>query len=367
VFHNADHTRIRGTSSPTGWSRLLFKGFKIQYPEHCNGGPNLNKEGKISSRAEEEFIPISALTIIPGTTGQFDLYLKRRDQFILYSQKGDTFSEEKLTKVLEVTDFFIPIEHKYHYERYMAKNLGELLMNGKVPLKERSKIFYNISSSVVKKTFDSKVPKSINPAMHKELLNIVQASIKYFTKEEALKSFSQFISHDYHTYSHSVQVMVLFLSIMQHLPGVDKKTMTEFGMGGLLHDIGKIVIPVEVLNKPGPLNSKEWDVVKTHPAKGLRMCSELPLAQTTVNCILFHHERMDGTGYPGGLGGEGIPGEARALAVCDVYDALTSDRPYAKAMKPYEALRYMKESMDGHFDQSMYKRLVFVLSNAKVV
>jgi putative nucleotidyltransferase with HDIG domain len=327
----------------------------------------VNKKENKENRTDKEFQPISAMTIIPGTTGQFDLYLKRHGQYILYSQKGDKFSEEKLAKVLEVTEFFIPVEHKFEYERYMAKNLGDLLGNDRVPIKQRSRIFYNISSSVVRRTFESKVPKTLSPNMHKELVNIVNASIKFFTSPDALKSVSQFISHDYHTYSHSLQVMVLFLSIMQTLPDVDKKVLRECGMGALLHDIGKIVIPVEVLNKPGPLNSKEWDIVKTHPAKGLRICSELPLTQTTINCILFHHERMDGSGYPGGLGGEGIPVEARAMAVCDVYDALTTDRPYAKSMSPYDTLKYMKENMEGHFDPAMYKRLVFVLSNAKVV
>jgi putative nucleotidyltransferase with HDIG domain len=327
----------------------------------------LTEEAKNKVQSDKEFLSISAMTIIPGTTGYFDLYLKRHDQYILYSQKGDKFSEEKLAKVLEVTEFYIPVDHKFEYERYMAKNLGDLLANEKVPIQQRSRIFYNISTSVVKRTFDTKVPKTLSPNMQKELVNIVNASIRFFTSKDALKSVSQFISHDYHTYSHSLQVMVLFLSLMQTLPDMDKKALKECGMGALLHDIGKIVIPPEVLNKPGPLNSKEWDIVKTHPAKGLRICSELPLTQTAINCILFHHERMDGSGYPGGLGGEGIPLEARAMTVCDVYDALTTERPFARAMTPFDALKHMKESMEGHFDPKMYKRLVYVLSNANIV
>lgn len=320
-----------------------------------------------ATHSEIEFMPISAMTIIPGSTGSFDLYLKRHGKYILYSQKGDKFSEEKLAKVLEVTEFFIPVDHKFEYERYMAKNLGDLLGNENVPIKQRSKIFYNISSSVVKKTFDSKMPKALSPKIHKELMNIVNASFRFFTTADALRNVSQFISHDYHTYSHSLQVMVLFLSIMKSLPEVSKSLLKECGMGALLHDIGKIVIPLEILNKPGPLNSKEWDIVKTHPVKGLRICSELPLTQTSINCILFHHEKMDVSGYPGGLGGENIPLEARAMAVCDVYDALTTDKAYAKAMDPFDALKYMKDSMEGHFDPNMYKRLVYVHSSASII
>lgn len=333
----------------------------------AQGTVHVNQDTNNSGRSDQDFMPISAMTIIPGTTGQFDLYLKRREAYILYSQKGDSFSEEKLADVLEVTEFYIPKDHKFEYERYMGKNLGDLLANENVPIKERSRIFHNISSSVVKKTLETKVPATLSPALLQEMKNIVEASIRFFATPQALKSFSRFISHDYHTYSHSLQVMVLFVSLMQGLPGMDNKRLKECGMGALLHDIGKTVIPVEVLNKPGPLSTREWEVVKTHPAKGLRMCAELALAQTTVNCILFHHERIDGTGYPGGLAGDGIPSEARAMAVCDVYDALTSDRPYAKAMQPFEALKHMKEHMVGHFDARMYKRLVYVLSSAKIV
>jgi len=314
-----------------------------------------------------KFMPISAMTIIPGTTGQFDLYLSRKGSYVLYSQKGDRFGEEKLAGVLEVTEFFVPVDQRFEYERYMAQNLGELLDNEDVPFEERSRLFHNISSSVVQRTLDTKVPATLSPELYQEIKQIVAASIRFIDNPKALKSFSRFISHDYHTYSHSLQVMVLLLSLMRGLPKITISLLTECGVGALLHDIGKTVIPVDVLNKTGPLSTRDWEMVKTHPAKGLRMCSEMPLTQAAVNCILFHHERVDGTGYPGGLTGEAIPREAKAMAVCDVYDALTTDRPYAKGMQPFAALTHMKENMPGHFDAGMYKGLVQVLSSADLV
>ncbi|MBN2140276.1 MAG: HD domain-containing protein [Desulfovibrionaceae bacterium] len=315
-----------------------------------------------------EYFPISTLTIIPGTVGQFDLFFRREGKYLLYCPKGEGFNREQLAKVLEVTEFYVPNGHKLEYESYLAKNLGDLLQNERVPLKERSKVFYAISSTVMKKALETRLPRQMNPKTHQELLSVVRASLIFMSKEEALRSVSQFIAHTYQTYSHSINVMVLLLAVLQNMPDMDRQLLLDCGMGALLHDIGKTEVPVEILNKPPEdLSDQEWETVKTHPPKGMRICSSLDLSSAAIGCILFHHEKMDGSGYPGGLKGEEIPLEVRALSVCNVYDALTTDRPFAKALAPFEALKVMKEEMPGAFDNRFYKRLVFVLNNARLV
>ena len=122
-----------------------------------------------------------------------------------------------------------------------------------------------------------------------------------------------------------------------------------------------------MVNKTGPLTQSEWEIMKTHPVRALGICAGMPISHVATNSILFHHERFDGKGYPGGIAGEGIPLYARVLAICDVYDALTSDRPYAKGMPPYKALTIMREDMLGAFDPQLFKRLVYVLGNARIV
>lgn len=314
---------------------------------------------------QNTYLPISVLTIVPGTSGQFDLFLKRGENYVLYCQKGDIFSDEKLTKVLSVTEFYILAKEKTAYERYLAKNLGDLLQNEQVPIKERSRIFYNISASVMKKAFDTKLPKGFTSKIYEEMMHIVRASILHFKDAESLRSFSQFISHSYHAYSHSIQTMVLLISLLRHVANIDKNFMQACAMGALLHDIGKTEVPGAILLKPyDQLSPEDWNVLKTHPAKGIRICAPLQLSQTTNNCILFHHEKKDGTGYPGGLAGADIPFETRALSVCNVYDALTTDQANTEAIRPYEALAVMREKTESSFDHEMYKRLVFVLGNA---
>lgn len=321
----------------------------------------------MTKKTADMFFPVDTLSIIPGTSGKFDLYLKRGETFVLYCPKGERFDEERLSQVLEVTEFFVMHEERMEYERYLAKNLGDLLSNESVPIKTRARVFYSISQSVVQQAFDSKIPKPVSRDAQKRLFDVVNGSIAFFAREGSLKSFSQFISHDYHTYSHSVHVMVLALSVLQHFPNMDKQVLADVAMGALLHDIGKTVIPLDILNtNPRELTTAQWDVLKTHSAKGVQMCAGMQLNQETLNCILFHHERLDGKGYPAGLEGDDIPFTVRAVAVCNIYDALTSNHAYAKGMDPFDALNYMREEMSGVYDRTVFKRLVFVLGNAGI-
>lgn len=117
--------------------------------------------------------------------------------------------------------------------------------------------------------------------------------------------------------------------------------------GGLLHDIGKINIPDSILNKPGALTAEEYDIVKQHPAQGVRIVEPLRSIRDTITLIQWHHERLDGKGYPDGLVGGVIPPLARVLAVADVFDALSSERPYRPALPQNECLRILRENTAG--------------------
>jgi HD-GYP domain-containing protein (c-di-GMP phosphodiesterase class II) len=133
----------------------------------------------------------------------------------------------------------------------------------------------------------------------------------------------------------------------------------QAGLAGLLHDIGKMDIPPEILNKPGRLTDKEFDTVKHHPVAGHRLL----LAGKGVDAIaldvcLHHHEKMDGSGYPDRQSGENISFFSRMGAVCDVYDAITSDRVYKAGWQPAEALRKMAEWQKGHFDEAIFQAFV---------
>jgi HD-GYP domain-containing protein (c-di-GMP phosphodiesterase class II) len=146
----------------------------------------------------------------------------------------------------------------------------------------------------------------------------------------------------------------------------DKEKIIDAGVGAMLHDIGKSSIPKRILNKPGKLEPDEWELIKTHPVQGLGLCSMMSLSHTTLNCILMHHEKCDGSGYPCGLKQEALPLEIRILTCCDIYDAITSNRPYAKAESSFSALNTMRHHMKSALDMNVFSEFVLMLSDANI-
>lgn len=173
----------------------------------------------------------------------------------------------------------------------------------------------------------------------------------------ALISLARLKTKDDYTYMHSVAVCALMVSLARQL-GFGEAQMREAGLAGLLHDVGKMAMPIDVLNKPGQLTDDEFAVMRSHPVRGYEMLMEgeaVPAAALDV--CLHHHEKMDGSGYPKKLKGEEISLLSRMGAVCDVYDAITSTRPYKNAWDPAGSIQRMAQ-WTGHFDPAVFQAFV---------
>lgn len=158
---------------------------------------------------------------------------------------------------------------------------------------------------------------------------------------------------DDYTFLHSVSVCTLMIAFGRSL-GLAGDELRQGGIGGLLHDIGKMKVPDEVLNKPGRLTDAEFDLIKQHPGDGHAVLLETAgIGPIPLDITRHHHERLDGTGYPDKLAGDAISTMARMAAIVDVYDAITADRCYHKGMPAAEALRKMWEWSSDHFDQKL--------------
>ena len=173
----------------------------------------------------------------------------------------------------------------------------------------------------------------------------------------AMVKVTRLKSKNEYTYLHSVAVCALMINLARHI-GLPEGEIRTIGMAGLLHDIGKMAIPEGILEKPGRLDDAEVAVVRSHPEKGHAMLIDCPeVSAMALDVCLHHHERIDGLGYPFGLRAGDISLHARMGAICDVYDAITSNRPYKRAWSANDALARMLE-WEGHFDPDLLQEFV---------
>lgn len=174
----------------------------------------------------------------------------------------------------------------------------------------------------------------------------------------AIISLARLKTADDYTYMHSVAVCAMMVALSKQL-GLDEAQTRSCGVAGLLHDLGKVAMPTDVLNKPGKLTDAEFDIMRTHPTEGYKMLmASQGVDEVALDVVLHHHEKMDGSGYPEKLKGDQISLYSKMGAVCDVYDAITSNRPYKSGWDPAESLRKMAEWANGHFDPRVFQAFV---------
>jgi HD-GYP domain-containing protein (c-di-GMP phosphodiesterase class II) len=186
---------------------------------------------------------------------------------------------------------------------------------------------------------------------------VAEISESVYRNPGALVSLARLKTADEYSYMHSVAVCALMVSLGRTL-GLSEAQCREAGLAGLLHDMGKALIPIEILNKPGKLTDEEFAVMRTHPERGHVLLVEGRGATSAVlDVCLHHHEKVDGNGYPHKLSGEALTLIARMGAVTDVYDAITSNRPYKAGWDPAESIARMA-SWQGHFDPTVFSAFV---------
>jgi len=203
---------------------------------------------------------------------------------------------------------------------------------------------------------EARMGKAISADAAGEMVDEISSSV--LRNPGALISLARLKDADDYTYMHSVAVCALMVALSRQL-GFGEGETREAGMAGLLHDLGKAMTPPEVLNKPGKLTDAEFAIMRQHPVEGHRMLAEArAVGEITLDVCLHHHEKMDGTGYPDRLPADKITLFSRMGAVCDVYDAITSNRPYKAGWDPAESIRKMAEWCKGHFDERVFQAFV---------
>lgn len=323
----------------------------------------------ISATTDDEYVVIGRDFLLKDDQYlKFDIYSSRTsfssENPILLARKDSTISNlKKAIANIHFGQLYIKKHDEGRFNLFLEKTLQSVLDCRETPLEKKAVVLYTCAKNAVTDVFN-------NPRSGKNVArvqNIAEGLIKLIMSNASSASvLAKLCSHDFYTFTHSVNVCVFGINFWQMLGfGSDDQELQEFAIGCLLHDIGKSQISKNILKKPGRLSKEEFKIVREHPQLGYSLMKEY-LATSSLNIILYHHERFDGTGYPDGRDMQNIPKEAKIASIADVYDALTTNRPYAGARKPFDALKVMLEQMEGHFDQEHLVAFIRILGGEPI-
>lgn len=240
----------------------------------------------------------------------------------------------------------------------IAEKLREIIRDKKMPPEPKAQAVHMYSVNMISQLWET--PSGENIAQFKkDIVDVVDLILEDDATSDHLLKLT---SYDYDTYIHSVNVGIYGVSLAKVVFGrSDGHDMHALGGAFFLHDIGKVYVDEAIIKKPGKLTDEEMTQIRRHPGMGFKLLTETK--QINEECrliVLQHHERNNGTGYPRKLRSEDIHIYGRICSVADVYDALVSKRPYKPSLKPFEALKIMRDEMLGHFQKDIFEKFVLL-------
>jgi putative nucleotidyltransferase with HDIG domain len=309
---------------------------------------------------DDRYIAIPPGAIIPGVLPKFKIYFYSPEgYYLLWAVEGNKVTSKQLDKLTEggLKEVYIDLEESFEYEKYLETNLDKILENQTTTVDQKATIFSKVSTNVVKAAFEDSFGQGVmGPEALKRTETLINNALLFITETKSLPALAQMIGHDYKTYEHATKVLWFTVAFLrehpyildiiqpgyQTLPEPQKmEIIRQCGVGALLHDIGKSYVPLEILNKNGPMNKVEQEIMKRHPLNGLAMLLVTGIPEFVKKAVLQHHEDFDGSGYPMNLKGLNITILARVLRITDTFDAMTSRRPYKDSLPPKKAMEIM--------------------------
>lgn len=298
-----------------------------------------------------QFFPIRINSVATGIPLVFDLYLLVADKPVQFRRRGDVITPERM-KLLYThggEQFLVPEDQRGPY----MQSIRDMIRDPSTPTDVKAKFikesaFLHVNDLFTRENISSVVMES--EALVGEMVSFVSSDIA------AVSSLLRLSTHDYYTYNHCVDVAVYSIVLAKKLYGDDQKLLMLAGLGGLLHDIGKRKVDLNIINKSTALTPEEWGEIKKHPGYGFELLEEVQAVPDTSRLVVLeHHENFDGTGYPKQLKGEEISKLSRIVTIADVFDALTTNRSYHKAVPPSQALNIMYGMQPGKFDPGIFR------------
>jgi len=314
--------------------------------------------GQSTLSAETGYHPIPLDLVIPSRSMGVAFYLKDEGYegapYRLYRGADYRFVDADLAKLREdgVSKLYVSVSEHHQFQDHLRENLSDVLNDESVGVRARFSSLNEVTRSVLSDAFsrrdDDETVRITN--------DLARNTVSLICRDDVVsKELCSVLYHDYYTFTHSANVSFYCVMLAKQL-GANEEDLHAIATGGLLHDLGKLEVSEKLLLKPGKLTDSEFRVVKRHPTIGFaKLCEREDLSFGQLMMVYQHHERLDGSGYPVGCIDGEIHDWARICAVVDVFEALSSNRPYRSQMSMSDVFSIMDRQSGSGFDEEMLR------------
>ena len=316
------------------------------------------------SSSTSGYTAISHGALVENTKIEFDVFLRSdqngRSRYILFCRGNQEFSSERKEELISrnAQRLYISTKDTSKYLKYQENNLNQIVEDSSTSSLQKSGAIYQVAKNLTQDILKDPLPTHTIERASVWVGNTITHIIQ---NERTFSTLFEVSSNDYHTHTHSINVSIIGLLFGKFL-SLSPTELEHLGTGLLLHDIGKSSLPQDILTKRGDLTDEEFNIIKKHPKAGLDLLEDHKnIDGTSLKVVIQHHENDDGTGYPYGIGGSDIHLFGHISRIIDAYDAMTSDRPYADAMRPFATLLELKKEMEGCFNDELLKEFICFL------
>jgi response regulator RpfG family c-di-GMP phosphodiesterase len=346
----------------------------------------------------KKFMAIPPGAIIPGSLPRFKIYIPTPNKGnILWAEDGNQVKPDQINRLADtgIKEVFIDLEEAVLYEEYLESHLGDILSSESPSDEQKATLFSKVSTNVVKDALETSFKSGkININTMERTERMIRNTLEFITESRSLQALAKMIGHNYQTYEHATKVLWLTMAFLNENPDIVEQIQPDYnvfdkeqkrvilrqcGVSALLHDIGKAYVAPEIINKSGALSEIEWGIMRCHPLYGLAMLLDTDLPVFVKKGVLEHHEDFQGGGYPMMIDGPKITVLARVLRIIDVFDAMTSRRPYKEPLAPLNAVQIMvgvpennsendprDQGMRRCFDEQLLRRFIVLLGAARL-
>lgn len=284
-------------------------------------------------------------------------YSKPKNMELLL-QDGNKINERLLQKIKKIKNIYVLKSDKLLYEDFLEKYLKNILKDKTLSMDDRAAVIYNSNKDLTLSLFEN--PNALENLQHTQnIVTPILQTILY--NHDTISSYIKILEYDYYTHTHSLNVSIYSITLGLEL-GLKEGELSLLGQSALLHDLGKSKVAHDIVNKDGKLSKEEFESIKAHSSFGYDIAVHIGIKDKEIlDGIRYHHEKLNGSGYPDHLKDSEITLFPRIIGVCDVFDALTTRRSYKEAMSSFEALSIMKKEMQTHLDMSILTKFIKVL------